>query len=59
MKSENIILTKLQADEGMILTDGKSYGKIAYLGANDRAENWHEITEKDYESVQNKKENAE
>lgn len=39
---------KLIASDGMILTDGEAYGKIVYLGVNDKPENWYEITEEEY-----------
>ena len=41
----------LYASDGMVLTDGKTYGKVVYLaeGAEDSA--WHEITEEEYESI--------
>lgn len=41
----------LYADEGMVLTNGEAYGKEIYLGKNDKPENWHEITEKEYEEI--------
>ena len=45
MTTENIQLIKLTAADGMVLTDGTSYGKEVYLGANDSAERWSEISE--------------
>lgn len=45
MKTENIQLTKLTADNGMVLTNGESYGREIYLGANDKADLWREIPE--------------
>ncbi len=59
MKSETITLIKLQADNGMILTNGESYGKTVYLGVNDSPENWREITEAEHEAIQNEKEKEE
>lgn len=47
MKIENIQLIKLTATGGMVLTDGTSYGKEVYLGANDTANRWVEIPESD------------
>lgn len=44
-------MRKLTANIGMILTNGKAYGKDVYLGKNDKPENWHEITEKEYEEI--------
>lgn len=48
MKTSEIILTKLEASEGMYLTNGEAFGKEVYLGVGDSAENWHEITEAEY-----------
>lgn len=51
MITSSITLTKLEAAEGMMLTNGESCGKVVYLGANDRAENWREITEAEAEAL--------
>ena len=45
MKKSIIELIKLTASEGMTLTNGETYGKEVYLGCNDSADNWHEITD--------------
>ena len=45
MTTENIQLMKLTAADGMVLTDGTSYGKEVYLGINDTADRWTEIPE--------------
>lgn len=44
---------KLTASAGMVLTDGKNYGRIIYLaeGADESA--WHEITDAEYEEIAN------
>jgi hypothetical protein len=42
--------TKLIASDGMWLTDGETYGKIVYLGIDDKPENWYEITESAYQA---------
>ena len=40
------------AREGMWLTNGQGiYTKSVYLGRFDKAENWHEITEAEYEEI--------
>lgn len=52
MKQTEITLIKLTATEGYYLTDGDTYSKEIYLGANDSADNWHEITEAEYEQIQ-------
>ena len=46
-------VTVLKADEGMILTNGETFGKVVYLGINDSASNWHEITDEEAEALQN------
>lgn len=43
MKVTTIELRKLEASEGMTLTNGEVYGKEIYLGVNDAPENWSEI----------------
>ena len=50
MEKTVIELTKLTASEGMILTNGQAYSEKIYLGCNDSAENWHEITKEEYEA---------
>ena len=50
--TEHIIeLKKLIASNGTILTDGTAYGTEIYLGKNDSAENWHEISLDEYEQI--------
>ena len=44
-------LRELIAREGMILTNGEAYGKSITLGKNDNPDNWHEITEEEYETI--------
>lgn len=42
----------IQADFGMVLTNGDTFGSIVYLGKNDSVDNWHEITEEEAERLQ-------
>jgi hypothetical protein len=49
MKTETVIV--LKADEGMYLTNGETYGKTVVLGEWDKPENYHEITEEEYNKV--------
>ena len=42
---------KLIASEGYVLTNGEAYGKEIYLGIYDSPENWHEITDAEYEEI--------
>ena len=51
MKQETITSIKLIASDGMILTNGETYGTEVYLGTGDKAENWHEITEEEYNEI--------
>ena len=51
MKVTTIELRKLTASDGMVLTNGEAFGKEIYLGVNDSAENWREITDAEYEKI--------
>lgn len=51
MIQEIINIRKLIASEGTILTNGSAYGTEIYLGKNDSAENWHEISLDEYEQI--------
>ena len=51
MIESKIEITKLTASVGHVLTNGKAYGKEIYLGINDKAENWHEITDAEYADI--------
>lgn len=51
MKHDTVIINKITADEGKMLTDGATYSKEVYLGRNDSVENWHEITEEEYQAI--------
>lgn len=42
----------LTADEGMILTDGNTYGRIIYLADGMSADDFRQITEAEYEALQ-------
>lgn len=50
MIRETITRIKLTATEGMVLTDGESYGRIVYLASGDEGEKWYEITEEEYQA---------
>lgn len=41
----------LIADDGMVLTDKSSFGTTVRLGKEADAENWHEITDAEYEAI--------
>lgn len=40
---------KMKATEGMILTNGETYGREVYLGNGDSPDNWWEISLEEYE----------
>lgn len=52
MIETTIELRMLTAAEGMTLTNGEAFGKEIYLGINDSADNWHEITDAEAERIQ-------
>lgn len=56
MTKNTIIKTILCADEGMILTNGETYARKLVLGDWDKAENYHEITEEEYNEIMAKDE---
>ena len=47
MKSRIVLF----ADEGKVLTNGETYGTHIYLSEKDNPENWHEITEEEYNKI--------
>ena len=52
MKFSIIELRELRANEGMVLTNDNAFSEVGgpiYLGKNDKAENWDEITEAEAE----------
>ena len=49
--------TVLKADEGFYLTNGDTFVKVVYLGKNDSADNWHEVTEEEKEQFESLNEN--
>ena len=54
MIETTIELRKLTAADGMTLTNGETFGKEIYLGKNDSAENWYEITDEEAKTLQEK-----
>ena len=51
--------TVLKAEEGMMLTNGETFGKVVYIGKNDDENNWQEITVEEAEALQKLKESEE
>jgi hypothetical protein len=44
MIKSTIKIIKLEASDGMMLTNGDVISACVYLGLNDSPDNWHEIT---------------
>ena len=62
MEIKTIELREIKADEGKVLTDGEVYSSVGgsiYLGVNDKPENWHEITEAEYNEIMKAQEELE
>ena len=51
MKTEDITLRSLKAEDGMVLTNGETFSTLVYLGVHDSPENWHEVTEEEAERL--------
>jgi hypothetical protein len=52
MQRSTIEFVKLTASDGMTLTNGTSFSKEVYLGVNDSADNWWEITDEEAQRQQ-------
>lgn len=48
MKQQTYIM--LTADEGKILTNGETYGRVVALGSGDSPDNWHEVDKAEYDA---------
>ena len=47
-------MREIKAAEGMVITNGVAYSSVGgsiYLGVNDNADNWHDITEVEYQEM--------
>jgi hypothetical protein len=57
MKIIDINLKCIKADEGKVLTNGEAFSSVGgevYISINDKADNWVEITEAEYEEIMKK-----
>ena len=52
MKTTKITLTKLVASDGMMLTDGQSFGKEIYIGKGSDPSVWREVSEAEASEMQ-------
>ena len=55
MKISTIELRQITAEDNMVLTNGEAFSSVGgsiYLGVNDKAENWQEITAEEAEKRQ-------
>lgn len=41
----------LSADEGKVLTNGETYGTVIFLADTDSPDNYHEITQAEYDEI--------
>ena len=51
MKTEQITITKLVASDGMILTNGTTYGRVIFLANGENPILYYEITEARYNEI--------
>lgn len=59
MKTEKITQIILKADEGKYLTNGETFGKTVVLPENADKNEWYEISEAEYDEIQNAEEVSE
>lgn len=49
----------LYADDGKMLTNGETYGKVVFLAEGESADTWYEITEEEYSRIEAERDKAE
>lgn len=57
----NVAVSTITADKDLILTNGTSFSSVGgtvWLSSNDKAENWREITQEEYEKILKEKEES-
>lgn len=52
MKTTEISTVKIEAEQNKWLYNGETFCKVAYLGVNDSASNWREVTEEEKEQIE-------
>ena len=52
MKITEITNIRIETDNGKFLYNGETFCKVAYLGVNDSASNWREVTEEEKEEIE-------
>ena len=52
MKTTKITNIRIEAEGGKYLFNGETFCKVAYLGVNDSASNWREVTEEEKEEIE-------
>ena len=58
MEIQTLTRTIITANDGHMLTDGKTYGKRMILPEGADASVWHEITEDEYQAIMEEKRKA-
>ena len=51
MKKEIITRIKITASEGMVLTNGTTYGTVIFLAEGQTGDEYYEITETEYKEI--------
>lgn len=51
MEKETITRIKITASEGMVLTNGTTYGTVIFLSEGQTGDEYHEITEEEYKEI--------
>lgn len=51
MKKETITRIKITASEGMVLTNGTTYGTVIFLSEGQTGDEYYEITQEEYKEI--------